>query len=81
MVVEIFLLMLCTHILEIISLLHIQLLKSLMNNVTLTCDMELTDNVDINTIALFEWNKGDKSLNTILLTLLQLTYHLQQYFI
>ena len=32
------------------------------NVVTLTCDIELNDNVDINTTALFEWKKGDISV-------------------
>ena len=33
-----------------------------MNDVTLTCDVELSDNVDINTTIVFESKKGDKSL-------------------
>ena len=32
------------------------------NGVTLICDIELNDNVDINTTALFEWKKGDISV-------------------
>ena len=32
------------------------------NSVTLICDIELNDNVDINTTALFEWKKGDISV-------------------
>ena len=32
------------------------------NDVTLICDIELNDNVDINTTALFEWKKGDISV-------------------
>ena len=32
------------------------------NGVTLICDIKLSDNVDINTTALFEWKKGDISV-------------------
>ena len=32
------------------------------NVVTLTCDIEVSDNVDINTTAIFEWKKGDLSV-------------------
>ena len=32
------------------------------NGVTLTCDIEVSDNVDINTTAIFEWKKGDLSV-------------------
>ena len=32
------------------------------NSVTLTCIIELNDNVDINTTALYEWKKGDISV-------------------
>ena len=32
------------------------------NGVTLICDIEQSGNVDINTTAIFEWNKGDISV-------------------